>query len=789
MFPSFGRWIDGPRGQLSRASDPRTTAVGHAGILSRALRSRRLRFESLERRELLSISQPLSSQVLDESPALYGDLSPSARLLLSSTLAALTDQTSVFQFHFDGLPQVTQQGLGVVVSLSGEESLTSPGMPLLPMRSSTVLLPPGLEISSVSVSYGDAGTLLAQNVLLAASPPEDASDPAATTVYSGSDFPAQGPVEFTNSVQNGYSLGMLEVFPVEYQASSGSLTYHQDLMVTLHLEQRPAGSALQVRNNADDRARVAALVDNPQALASYDAVASAQASQQIASPLAGTPDYQYVIITSSSLASSFQPLLNEKLSRGLTGAIFTTDYIYANYSGSETHDNPDKIRDFIRDMYLNHNTEWVLLGGDSEVVPVRGVYATAGSLSETALATDMYYGCLDGTWNGNGNSLWGESTDGVGGGDIDLTADVYVGRAPASNATEAANFVAKTLLYETTPPPNPTEGLFLGGIIDSTTYGSYSGMNIRDTVLPANWQASLLELYDTSSSTWTASQLISYLNSSPAIVESLGHSGTTIDSKLTPADVQALTNAFPYLMYSQGCDAGGFDLTDLSVAEAQVVSQYGAFAMVANTREGWYVSGTSPGYSHYYAKDFWNAIFNLGYLHLGEAEEYSKQHNLIRVGTVGTYRWLNFTITLFGDPEVSFQLTPASGNTPPVATGDSYSTSEDTPLTVAAPGVLANDTDADGDLLTAALVSGPAHGSLTFGSDGSFTYTPNSNYSGPDSFSYQANDNSANSNSAIVNINVTAVNDPPSGTNKTIATFGRHGLHILRGGLRLQRFQ
>ena len=56
---------------------------------------------------------------------------------------------------------------------------------------------------------------------------------------------------------------------------------------------------------------------------------------------------------------------------------------------------------------------------------------------------------------------------------------------------------------------------------------------------------------------------------------------------------------------------------------------------------------------------------------------------------------------------------------PPVAADDSYATDEDTPLTVAAPGVLANDTDVDGDTLTAVLVTGPAHGTLTLNADGS----------------------------------------------------------------------
>src|SRR5436190_778330 len=85
---------------------------------------------------------------------------------------------------------------------------------------------------------------------------------------------------------------------------------------------------------------------------------------------------------------------------------------------------------------------------------------------------------------------------------------------------------------------------------------------------------------------------------------------------------------------------------------------------------------------------------------------------------------------------VSITVTPV--NDPPGTSGgivadDSYSTPEDTTLTVAAPGVLANDTDVDADPLTAILVSSPAHGTLNLNSDCSFTYSPALNYNGPDS--------------------------------------------------------
>ena len=112
---------------------------------------------------------------------------------------------------------------------------------------------------------------------------------------------------------------------------------------------------------------------------------------------------------------------------------------------------------------------------------------------------------------------------------------------------------------------------------------------------------------------------------------------------------------------------------------------------------------------------------------------------------------------------------------PPVSGGDSYSTNEDVVLNVAAPGLLANDTDVDADPLTAALVSGPAHGGLALNANGSFSYTPAANYSGPDSFTYRANDGTVNGNTATVSITVNPVNDAPAAVYSEVAPGGPTG--------------
>ncbi|MDQ4143475.1 MAG: FG-GAP-like repeat-containing protein [Actinomycetota bacterium] len=84
-------------------------------------------------------------------------------------------------------------------------------------------------------------------------------------------------------------------------------------------------------------------------------------------------------------------------------------------------------------------------------------------------------------------------------------------------------------------------------------------------------------------------------------------------------------------------------------------------------------------------------------------------------------------------------LNPCS-NSPPDAVDDAYTTAKDTALYVDFPGVLANDSDADGDILSATVTTGPAHGFLSLGYDGSFSYTPAAGFTGTDSFTYTVKD-------------------------------------------------
>lgn len=113
--------------------------------------------------------------------------------------------------------------------------------------------------------------------------------------------------------------------------------------------------------------------------------------------------------------------------------------------------------------------------------------------------------------------------------------------------------------------------------------------------------------------------------------------------------------------------------------------------------------------------------------------------------------------------DVTVSINVNSVNDLPLAANDAFFVNEDASLTInALNGVLANDSDVDGDALSALVVSQPAHGTLTLNADGSFTYTPSANFTGTDSFTYRANDGTSDSNLATVNIMVNLAQEPPS---------------------------
>ena len=129
----------------------------------------------------------------------------------------------------------------------------------------------------------------------------------------------------------------------------------------------------------------------------------------------------------------------------------------------------------------------------------------------------------------------------------------------------------------------------------------------------------------------------------------------------------------------------------------------------------------------------------------------------------GTYNFTVMATNEFFAPDATQAVSITLTNAAPVAAADTYNTAEDTPLSITAPGVGGNDSDAEAGSFTAAVVTGPGHGQVDLQPGGAFVYTPTAQYHGSDSFTYRLKDSfDAESTPATVSLTVTSVNDVPT---------------------------
>jgi hypothetical protein len=205
-------------------------------------------------------------------------------------------------------------------------------------------------------------------------------------------------------------------------------------------------------------------------------------------------DIQYVIITDTSKVSTHLDLIKEwKVQKGVPAEIVEMSFITSNYNGS---DNQEKVRNFIKDAVDTWDTEYILIGGDISVVPYRSTYVKVGSRYEIDCAADLYYSDLDGDFDGDNDSVYGEMTD-----NLDLRPDVIVGRAPAQTSGEMLTFVTKTLKYEKDPLSGYLDNVTLAGeYLDDNTNSSLGMDVIKNSILASNINAT--SLYDTSKGTF-----------------------------------------------------------------------------------------------------------------------------------------------------------------------------------------------------------------------------------------------------------------------------------------------
>ncbi len=489
-------------------------------------------------------------------------------------------------FPPEGLTFSQENGYDVVSLKGCEFSTDSIGGPELPARIVSFVIPQDTRVDSVRILYSDSSELPGKYWIYPLQPslPTDGSDPPPfvppdTSIYSSSSpYPGRLAEVVGEGYRSGYKIVDLKFYPLQYTPAESTLVLYTEISFTLDLASDSNYVVPIYRMSELSQTLVKkltmALVENPEDVEGYFGGSMKVEKRNIPQKFSVTSlpsgeglTVDYVIITTQDLKDSFQRLADWRTKSGLVTQVRTVDWIESHYQGCDLQ---ERIRNFIKDCHRQWGTIYVLIGGDTEKVPVRLV-------ANNFHPTDLYYSGLEGNWNANGNSIFGEyycyPDD-----DPDITPDLWLGRASDVTPEEVNTLIDKVFTYEKNPPTDYLKKiLLLGGSLEGN-----DGVGAMDkeelwTRLAYWWYAGLdsLELYGPISGPgWQGdaelnrTNVLAALNSGYHFVNHCDHAGQyclstgqeTGGGKIWRTDADALTNGPRYsILWTYGCDPNAFD--------------------------------------------------------------------------------------------------------------------------------------------------------------------------------------------------------------------------------------
>ncbi len=472
--------------------------------------------------------------------------------------------------------QVRQETLRVATN-SNWPALDVPGAPDLPTTTIHLLLPYGQRAIQVSAKILDL-VPLGEGIL----PRVHWTPPPGIASYTDDlprtsdpkvlrqDNPVRG---FQTGTIGGYSLVGALVSPFIYDTQAHRLFLITDL--ELEIETAPTEPGLHPLQ-ADPGAwatflnRLQRLVINPeQELFARPPVTLVEPSPDLLfpPPVNPTPSpasgpYPLLILTDTTLLTPFLAYAEWHTIFGRPAAVFTFSWIESHYPGA---DRAERVRNFLREAYVAWGVQWVLLAADAPLSPVRTFFQNPywGSPSDQFPPSDLYFACLDGTWDRDGDHIYGEVEDSV-----DALPELYIGRIPVHTPDQAWAFVQKAMAYATSPadPGYPRRALALG----TDLWGAYEGALYTEQVISNAWPASLeiLRMYETDSTQNTLAEFLATLDQGVGQLYMNAHAfyhffmvnmHPSVWFGYAEVPLLANTGRFPFLNIV-ACDVGGWDL-------------------------------------------------------------------------------------------------------------------------------------------------------------------------------------------------------------------------------------
>jgi len=303
--------------------------------------------------------------------------------------------------------------------------------PFLPLVSRVFVFPGRCEVSSVNTSFEEPVSVEYLLAPLAGAPavyPVGSSQRTTLTATTGSVKLEDNPVSVhTGHILNAFTVVTCSVSPWVYQNDSHQLGLSPSCSLTIEWEETGLPSNLSVLQTEIVNFRAAAVADR-YGLENFHGTSRPGTDSST----------DYLIVTGADYLNEIVILENLLETKGLSWQTLTVQEIASGWPGIDTQES---IRNCIKHFVFDEGSTYVVLAGDETVVPVREVYTECEGHVELA-PSDLYYADLDGSWDENGNGIYGEYAD-----SLDLYPDVLLGRLLFSSPEGASAIFEKNTVY------------------------------------------------------------------------------------------------------------------------------------------------------------------------------------------------------------------------------------------------------------------------------------------------------------------------------------------------------
>jgi len=568
-----------------------------------------------------------------------------------------------------------QMALGV--SGSDLQMLTDPGSPELPYRVINFVLPVGETVASFRVTAMSDAEMRASGAKVKAAGPvlsengiEGEAQPLASSSKDGV-FPSERVRYLGTGYFHGRGIASFAVFPVVLEDGAVMLNERMTLEVETGAPAEPITVTRRERFREGFQKQVYSALErftvNPEMSRRYggDEVKVKKQPGGFAPTmypsLEGSP-VDYLIITTDALQSEYQRLADWKTAKGMPTVIRTIEWIEANTRHGV--DRAETLRFFIQDAYAKWGITYLLLGGDTDVLPARYAYSRFYQ-GGTNTPAEMYFACLDGSWNDTHDNHWGEGVwNMVAYDNPDLYPEIYEGRISCTPVEDVTTVIDKIIDYET--PVNRdymNRSLFLAEVLFPVdwTLGKTitgNGADYPEVIVNTSYvgvPADIVRMYETDwlyagSVNENKQAVLDSLESGFNHVNHVGHgfrfNMSVGDASILNGDADVLSHAPDWFnLYMLNCTAAAFDFSCL--AEHYMENPNGGAVSVIGANESAF-----PNAAASYMNEYYNLLFQQDVVHIGEAFARSRLPRTPNAVFDGVDLWTHFIYTLLGDPEM-----------------------------------------------------------------------------------------------------------------------------------------